>query len=411
MSNSFESHVLDNRLTFLAEPNERSHTAAVGFYVRTGARDEDKSVEGVSHFLEHMMFKATSGGRSADDVNREFDEIGADYNAFTSHEQTVYYAHVLPELLPRAIDLLSDMLRPTLADDDFNMEKNVILEEIGMYDDRPIWRLHDALYEKHYGGHALGYRVLGTVDSIKALQVEQMRNYFSQRYSPDNIGVSVAGRFDVEAVKKQLSQCTATWKPTQPTRQYDAPDVEPSDFTITQDKVTRFYLALMSTGPSAQDDSRYTGQVLADVLGDSEGSRLYWALVDPGYADEADLSLSTLDRTGAFVGYVSCDPDRAEQVESILFDTLDGLTANPNQIDDAEIERAKNKLATAATLSGETPAGRMRDLGHRWSYGHDYATLAQQVERLMSVTTQQVRDMLRAGPFTPRTVARLGPAS
>src|SRR5690606_29036790 len=112
----------------------------------------DKAVMGVSHFLEHMMFKGTAR-RTADDVNREFDELGANYNAYTSHESTVYYAQVLPEFLPRAVDLIGDMLRPALRQEDFDIEKNVILEEIGMYEDRPDWRLHDVLLEKHFDDH------------------------------------------------------------------------------------------------------------------------------------------------------------------------------------------------------------------------------------------------------------------
>ena len=161
MALNFHHHELPNGLTVIAEANDDMHTAAVGFFVKTGTRDEDKPVMGVSHFLEHMMFKGTAR-RSADDVNREFDELGANYNAFTSHENTVYYAQVLPEFLPRAVDLLGDMLRPALRGEDFDMEKNVILEEIGMYDDRPQWRLQDTLLEEFYGEHPLSYRVLGT---------------------------------------------------------------------------------------------------------------------------------------------------------------------------------------------------------------------------------------------------------
>ena len=161
MAVNFQKHTLPNGLTVLAEVAPEAHTAAVGFFVKAGARDETGELMGVSHFLEHMMFKGTAR-RTADDVNREFDEIGADYNAFTSHEQTVYYAHVLPEFLPRAVDLLGDMLRPALRTDDFDMEKNVILEEIGMYDDRPEWVLQDRLLEEYFRGHPLGYRVLRT---------------------------------------------------------------------------------------------------------------------------------------------------------------------------------------------------------------------------------------------------------
>src|SRR5262249_53386586 len=129
----FHSHVLDNGLEIIAETSPSARSVALGFFVRTGARDETPEVSGVSHFLEHMVFKGTER-RSAFEVNKDFDRIGANYNAFTSEENTVFYAAVLPEYLPNAVDILADILRPSLREDDFDQEKQVILEEIAMYE-------------------------------------------------------------------------------------------------------------------------------------------------------------------------------------------------------------------------------------------------------------------------------------
>ena len=154
----FQIATLDNGLTILAEVNPDAHTAAAGLFVKTGTRDEPGQLMGVSHFLEHMMFKGTAR-RSADDVNRDFDRIGANYNASTSQETTNYWAHVLPEFLPDAIDLLADILRPALRQEDFDMEKNVILEEIGMYADRPFWVAYEHAMARFFAGHPLGRRI------------------------------------------------------------------------------------------------------------------------------------------------------------------------------------------------------------------------------------------------------------
>src|SRR2546422_620620 len=132
----FHHHTLANGLTLVGETSPSARSAALGFFVRTGARDETPEVSGVSHFLEHMVFKGTPR-RSAFDVNRDFDRIGADYNAYTSEEPTVFHAAVLPEYLPQALDILADILRPSLRDEDFQTEKQVIIEEIGMYEDQP----------------------------------------------------------------------------------------------------------------------------------------------------------------------------------------------------------------------------------------------------------------------------------
>jgi len=155
----FRKHVLPNGLEIVAECNDDAFSTAMGFFVKTGARDETDAVAGVSHFLEHMMFKGTSS-RSADDVNREFDEMGAHYNAFTNEENTVYYSAVLPECQHQSVELLGDILRPALREEDFDTEKQVILEEIQMYEDQPPFGADDKARATYFGSHPLGRSVL-----------------------------------------------------------------------------------------------------------------------------------------------------------------------------------------------------------------------------------------------------------
>src|SRR4029079_10255146 len=192
---SFHQHVLSNGLTIIGEMSPSARSVAVGFFVKTGARDETPAESGVSHFLEHMVFKGTPN-RSALEVNYDFDKIGASYNAFTSEENTVFYAAILPEYLPQAVDILADILRPSLRGDDFNMEKKVIIEEIGMYDDQPMWCAYDNAKKAFFHEHPLGNSVLGTADSIRALTRDQMQAYYARRYVAPNILVTVAGNFD-----------------------------------------------------------------------------------------------------------------------------------------------------------------------------------------------------------------------
>lgn len=402
----FQKRILPNGLTIVAEENPSAHTSAVGFFVRAGARDEDPALMGVSHFLEHMMFKGTAR-RSADDVNREFDEIGANYNAFTSQEITAYWAQVLPEFLPNAVDLICDMLRPALRDDDFEMEKKVILEEISMYEDRPAERLQDVLLETYFGKHPLGYRVLGHKETVAALTPEQMRGYFQKRYSADNIVISLAGTIPFEKTVEQITKATEAWKPSHAPRLYSPSQPAQLARSLTDEKVTRQYIAMICPGPTAQDESRYAARILSDVLGDSEGSRLYWALVDPGLADSADLSHYPQDKAGSYFAFASCDPERAEQVEELLLKTIEQYVSN---VMDEEIQRAKNKIATLATLQGESPAGRMRGLGSQWLYLGQYSSLEEELSKIMAVTANDIRDLLEQYPFSPRTIVRLGPA-
>ena len=403
----FRHHQLDNGLTLVAETNEQAHTAAVGFFVRTGARDESSDVMGVSHFLEHMMFKGT-GRRTADDVNREFDEIGANYNAFTSHEQTVYYAQVLPEFLPRAVDLLGDMLRPALREEDFDMEKKVILEEISMYDDRPEWRLQDTLLEDYFGDHPLAHRVLGTQQTVGDLTAAQMREYFQRRYAPDNIVLAAAGNLDFDRLVADADKLCGSWHASGTERDDTQPRPADRQRTLEDTKTNRSYLAVVSPAPAADDERRYAMKVLADVLGDADGSRLYWSLVDPGLADEADFSYLPMDGTGVAYAYASCDPARADDVERKLHETLQTAF---DGFEEDELVRAKNKVATQATLQGERPMGRMQSVGRQWQYLGEYLPLEEELGKLQAVTLEDLANVRDAFPFQPTTTVRLRPAA
>ena len=170
----FHHAELPNGLTIVAELNPAAQSVAAGYFVRTGARDETADVSGVSHFLEHMAFKGDDR-HTAEDVNRIFDELGARYNASTREEITTYYAAVLPEYLPKTVEMLSGLIRPSLRTEDFDVEKNVILEEIGMYDDQPSFLAYDKAMAAHFAGHPLGQSILGSVESIAALTCEQMQ--------------------------------------------------------------------------------------------------------------------------------------------------------------------------------------------------------------------------------------------
>src|SRR5262249_23940116 len=253
----FHSHVLKNGLRIIGETSPSARSVALGFFVRTGSRDEGPTVAGVTHFLEHMVFKGTPN-RSAFDVNRDFDSIGAHYNAFTSEENTVFYAAILPEYIPQAVDILADILRPSLRVKDFEMEKNVIIEEIGMYEDQPTWSAYDHAKRIYFANHPLGNSILGTAESIRALTRDQMRAYFKRRYIPGNITVVAAGNFSLKQLVELVEQHYGGWAKgeAQP-----APLQETSGSgafqLLTKPKVTQEHVILMAGGPPADSPLKY----------------------------------------------------------------------------------------------------------------------------------------------------------
>src|SRR5215475_6695958 len=198
-------------MEIIAECDDSAYSTALGFFVNTGARDETDEVSGVSHFLEHMVFKGTPT-RGAEDVNREFDEMGAHYNAFTNEENTVYYAAVLPEYLGPAVELLADILRPSLRESDFDTEKQVIIEEIKMYEDQPPFGVDDKCRAAFFGTHPLSHSVLGTAQSVGDLPVDKMREYFERRYSPANISLVGAGKIDFDALCQTAEKACGHWR-------------------------------------------------------------------------------------------------------------------------------------------------------------------------------------------------------
>jgi predicted Zn-dependent peptidase len=406
MAVRFRQAKLPNELKVIAEVDPDAHTAAVGFHVKTGARDEDASVMGVSHFLEHMMFKG-SATRTAADVDRDFDAIGAEHNAYTGGEMTAFWAHALPEHLPRVIEILADILRPALRQADFDDEKGVILEEIAMYEDQPFWVLYERTMETYYRSHPLGHRVLGTRETIQALGREQMREYFRRRYSADNTTVALAGRLDFEATVDEISRRCGGWEATRARRQY--PPLEPADaeLEIPSPNVHRHYAISAAPAPPLADDRRYASAALAQILGDSEGSRLYWALVETGLAEEARAQYDGHDRVGAFLVYYVCAPEDASTVARVVEEQIAGLIES---LTGDDLDRIKSKIATAATLQGELPAGRMHRLGRLWTYTGEYRSLDEELERINAITLDDVRAIAAEFPFRPRVNGHLRPA-
>jgi predicted Zn-dependent peptidase len=394
-------------LQIVGESSASARSAAVGFFVRTGSRDETPEVCGVSHFLEHMVFKGTER-RSAFDVNRDFDSIGADYNAFTSEENTVYHAAVLPEYLPRVTDILADILRPSLREDDFQMEKKVIINEIGRYEDMPMFAAYDNAKKVYFAGHALGNSILGTPESITALGRDAMHDYFRRRYVANNVLVSVAGAFDWPAVVELVEKHCGAWESGPVGREcLRETGGSQKQQVMKRDKVAQQYLVLMSPGPSATSPLRHAADLLSMVVGDDSGSRLYWALIDPGLAESADFSFHEYDHAGVFYTSCSGEPEQTEENLQTIREVLGSV--QKDGISEDELNQARNKLLSRVVRSGERPKGRMMAVGTHWTYQGEYRSVDDELRAYEGVTLADVRQVLDRYPLLQLTTLALGP--
>jgi len=402
---SFHRHELPNGLEIIAEVNPRAYSTALGFFVRAGSRDESDAVSGVSHFLEHMAFKGNDRF-TPDDVNRIFDELGAQYNAATSEEMTLYYAAILPEYLPKTFELLANLLTPALRTEDFDTEKQVILEEIGMYDDMPAFAILEKAMELHFAKHPLCRSVLGSVGSVSGLTVDQMRAYFKDRYRAGNILLAAAGNVDWPQLVELAEKHCSGWDPGRPDREVTEAAPHPSKVLLFKD-LKQQHVVQMAPAPSATDPLRFAADIVSVVVGDDSGSRLYWDLVDPGIVESADLSFNDYEGSGIWSTYLCSNPETASENLALISKIYEDV--NRRSITFDELEQARNKVASRIVLSGERPMGRLSSLGGNWMYRKEYRTIEDDLADLRAVSLDDIRLLLDKYPLGQTTVAGIGP--
>ena len=396
------THTLANGLMVLCEESPASQSVGLGFFVKTGARDETIKESGVSHFLEHMLFKGTKK-RSALDITFHMGNIGAQSNAFTSEENTVYYTTVLPEYRAVGQEILSDMMRPSLNQSDFDTEKNVILEEIALYQDKPQFYLFENATHHFFDGHTVGNSVLGTPDSIKALTRDEMQAYFDRRYAPNNIVFACAGKIVAEDVIAQVEELCGSWKRQETPRQYVSFSAKERGKVFKKPNLQQNHVLFFADGPSAQDDDRYAMGLLSMMLGDSTGSRMYYELIQNGLAEGAGCDTDERDQVGNFYAYVVTSPENLDQGAEIT----KSIIATPRKFSEADLTRAKTKSISRMVASGELPMGRLMALGTEWQYLQKIHNLKTAIAEVKAVTVADIERALERYTLSPLSEYRM----
>ena len=403
----FKNHKLKNGLMIIGEVNKSAKSTAIGFFVRTGARDEDLKINGVSHFLEHMVFKGTDK-LSPFAVNEAFDKTGAQYNAFTSEENTVFYAAVLPEYLPDITRLWIEMMRPALRTEDFTIEKNVIKEEIAMYKDQPNFDVMDRCRELYFSGHPCGHSVLGSEECIEAMTAEQMRGYFSQRYAPNNMVVAVAGNFDWDEIRDMIGAGCSAWQSFDVGRKLTDTCGGRDKKRLEKANLSREHVCIISPAVSAQSEKRFAAALLSMIVGDDVGSRFFWELVDKAIVETASLDYAPMDGTGANYTYIRCSTENTAKALEIVNRIFADLTKSG--VTEDELTKAKNKVLSALVIKNELPMGRLVDLGFNWTYLGKYRKIEEDVNAIKAVTVAQINELLREYPLAEFAQYTLAPA-
>jgi predicted Zn-dependent peptidase len=405
----FHTHRLSNGLQIVAQPMPDFESVAVSYYVRTGSRDEpDLSIAGVSHFLEHMVFKGT---KTLDwqEITLAFNKIGAELNAFTSQEATVYFARVLGEYLERAVELLSDMMYPRLAESDFETEKEVIINEIARSEDQPYNLAFRRMMQTYFDSHPLGHDVLGTRESIRNMRIEQMRDYWSRRYAANNLVLAIAGNFDWEYIVRLAEKYCTGWRTGDASRHVEP--YEPAhaiNDVIVDKKLKQQIMIVAMPAVDVKDPDYYAASLGGSILGDSDGSRLYWNIYQKGLAESASAGIWALEGTGMMMMEANSTPEEAPHVLKLLRAELDSLL--DDGVHEDELRRAKDKWISNVVLSSESTFARMRSLASDWVTEDRLISVDEEVERIEKVTTEDVIRSLHRFPIREKQVlTALGP--
>ena len=402
----YREHTLPNGLRIAAEIDPHAVSSAAGFFVRSGARDEPRDLMGISHFLEHMVFKGTES-RDGEEIDRSFDTLGVNHNAWTSHEITAFHVHSLPNALSPALEILADIMRPALRVDDIADEAEVVVEEIAMYEDQPFWQLWEAASAAYFGKHPMGHRVLGTKETVRAISQDVMQNWHRSRFGADNIVLSLAGNIDFDSIIESVHAWCGDWEATGADRSSHELTHSEQDFSEHSDRVQAAYVLGIAPAPAIQDARRHAAGILAWILGRGDGSRLHWALVDPGHAEEAYCEYEAHDRCGQFVSWAVCPPDQADAVESLMRQTHEELT---DSLTDEDLAMARSMTRTGVTVHAELPAGRMQRLGRMLTTLGHHVPLEDELERINAVSLEDLREVADAWPLQPVVTARLLPS-
>ena len=383
---------LDSGIRVVTEAVPSVRSVALGLWVRTGSRDETPAQAGVSHFLEHLLFKGTKR-YSAIEIAETFDGLGAAVNAATGKESTNLYARFLDTHTDEAFDLLAEMLLgPTYPEID--SEREVVLEEIAMYEDEPQDKVHDVLDQAVFGGHPLGRRVLGEAEVISSIPIPDIDAYHRARYTGANIVVAAAGNVDhekiVELSRRHVEPPTANGdKPS-----VDAPQVDEARVAFQQKDTEQFHICFGGAGIDRSDERRYALSILDAVFGGSTSSRLFREIREKkGLAYSVGSYTQQYVDSGMIGLYVGTRQDNVQEACEIIGRELASI--HTDGITDEELTRAKEHVKGRMVLSSESTAARMGRIGKSLLFDLPLLTLDQLIEKVDAVSSDDVAELAR----------------
>jgi predicted Zn-dependent peptidase len=406
----YRKDTLSNGIRVVSETLPKSRSISIGVWVKVGSRHEAQEIGGISHFIEHLFFKGTEK-RTAKDIAIEMDSLGGEMNAFTTQESTTYYAKVVDEHLPVAIDILSDILLGSKFDPvEMEKERKVILEEIKSVEDTPDDYIHELFTKTVWPDNSLGRPILGTKETIKALTHKDIISYIDHYYSPKEIVISVAGNFEharlVELLNASFGKLSRSGDPKKESSPTFTHAVE-----VKKKQLEQVQVCMGCKGLNYTHEDRYVISALNTVLGNSMSSRLFQEVREQNALAYSIYSYVTSYRdTGLLTVYAGTDPSNALEVVRLVLKEFKKI--KEEGITSAEEKRVKNQIKGSLVLSLESSNSHMSRLARQEIYFGKYLSMDDIIKGVEKVTAEQVRDLAQQ-LFTRENIslAILGPLS
>jgi predicted Zn-dependent peptidase len=385
-----EHALLPNGLRIVTESMPYVRSVSLGVWIGTGSRIENGPENGISHFIEHMVFKGTKN-RSAEDIARSVDSVGGGLDAFTSKELVSFNTKVLDQHLPFALDILADLvLNPLFRESDIEKEKGVILEEIKMEADQPEFVLHEMFISNFWKGHGLGKPILGTKDTVKKFNQQMLFDFYHRVYTPQNILITAAGNLDHDDIVKLVSEKfsglpSGDGALSGPTPKSFAPIVLKKKESLEQ-----VHIAIGVPAYPLAHELRFPLYILNTVLGGGMSSRLFQDIREKqGLAYAVYSELNLFSDTGCFTVYAGTGSETARQVVDSVIQEFRRL--KQDLIGDEELRRAKDHLKGSLMLSLESTSSRMSNLARQELYFDRFLSLDEMLDSIESVTREEVQ--------------------
>jgi predicted Zn-dependent peptidase len=391
---AIEKTILPNGLVVITESMPHVRSVSIGIWIRTGSRREPPEINGISHFIEHMVFKGTER-RSAEQIAREVDRIGGMLDAFTSKEMVCFNSKVLDEHLPLAFDILADLaLHPKFADEDIAREKSVILEEIKMTEDNPEDLVHELFTQNFWHGHSLGRPILGTRRTVKRFDRETLSTWFRRWYAPNQIVISAAGSLTHQQIVDLAAAAFAHLVPGDDGLKDSAPAPHPEILTRSKRGLEQVHICLGVSAFSMADQRRYAATLLNNILGGGMSSRLFQNIREKqGLAYAVFSDINPYRDAGLLSVYAGTALETAEKLVYSVAGELRDL--KQHSVTDEELRRSKDHLKGSLLLSLESSGARMSNLARQHLYFDRFFSPDEIIAALEAVTREEIQQIAR----------------